>query len=130
MLSYQVSSKWIMRLSIVSPTLVILPRETRERWTLLTVETVVNWDSWSTYEWGPFLVVCWARCAGTRDFCPGLAALVDPVQNILFLAAHYFTSFILIAQQTRQAVVTRRLSFNMFLRFCRISQNNSFFFLQ
>jgi hypothetical protein len=25
-----------------------------------------------------------ARCAGTRDFCPALAALVSPVQNILF----------------------------------------------
>jgi hypothetical protein len=28
----------------------------------------------------------WARRAGTRDFCPSLAALVDPV-----LAVHYFT---------------------------------------
>ncbi len=26
-----------------------------------------------------------ALCAGTRDFCPVLAALVSPVQNIIFL---------------------------------------------
>ncbi len=27
-------------------------------------------------------LVRWAWCAGTRDFCPALAALVGPVQNI------------------------------------------------
>jgi hypothetical protein len=27
-------------------------------------------------------LVCWAPCAGTRDFCPALDALVGPVQNI------------------------------------------------
>jgi hypothetical protein len=36
------------------------------------------------------LLVRWARRAGTRDFYSVLAALVDPVQNILFLTAHYF----------------------------------------
>jgi hypothetical protein len=29
--------------------------------------------------------VPWAHCAGTRDFCPALALLVCPVQNIFFL---------------------------------------------
>jgi hypothetical protein len=48
-----------------------------------------------------------------KRFCPGLAVLVDPVQKILFLTAHYFTSFILIAQQTRQAVVPCRLSLDV-----------------
>jgi hypothetical protein len=66
------------------------------------------------------LLVRWARRASTRDFCPGLAALVDPVQNILFLTAHYFTSFILIAQQTRQAVVPSRPSLDMCLWFCKV----------
>jgi hypothetical protein len=66
---------------------------------LLTVETEAKGDSWSTYEmrvlpWLP----SWPR-AGTRDFCPALASLVGPVQNIIFLAAHYFTSFVPIAQK-------------------------------
>jgi hypothetical protein len=34
----------------------VLPRETREGWPLLTVETEVNGDSKSTNERGPFLV--------------------------------------------------------------------------
>ncbi len=40
-------------------------------------------------------LVRWAWAAGTRDFCPALAALVGPVQNILFLTRHYFSSFVL-----------------------------------
>jgi hypothetical protein len=34
-------------------------------------------------------LVRWARSAGTRDFYPALAALVNPVQNIFFLTVHY-----------------------------------------
>jgi hypothetical protein len=37
----------------------------------------------------PWLV----RCAGARDFCPALAALVNPVQNIFVITLLYFTSF-------------------------------------
>jgi hypothetical protein len=34
---------------------------------------------------GVFLwLVRWARRAGTRDFRPALAALVSPIQNIIF----------------------------------------------
>jgi hypothetical protein len=33
---------------------------------------------------GPSWLVRWALRAGTRDFCPALAALVGPVQNICF----------------------------------------------
>ncbi len=55
---------------------------TRERWFLLTVETEVNGDSKSTNGRGPSLVPRWARRAGTRDFYPAFAALVNPVQNI------------------------------------------------
>jgi hypothetical protein len=29
-------------------------------------------------------LVHWARCAGTRDFCPALDAQIGPVQNIFF----------------------------------------------
>jgi hypothetical protein len=60
-----------------------LTRETREVWSLLTVETEVNGDLESTNESG---------------FCSALAASVQ-VQNILFLTLHYFNPFVPIAQQ-------------------------------
>jgi hypothetical protein len=53
--------------------------------------------------------------AGTRDFCPVLAALVGPVQDICFLTVHYFTSFVPIDQQAGKAVVHSCLSLNMCL---------------
>jgi hypothetical protein len=52
----------------------------------------------------PRLVRCSCH-AGTRDFCPALAALVGPVQNNFFLTIHYFNSFVPITQQAGQAVV-------------------------
>jgi hypothetical protein len=53
-----------------------------------------------------------ARRAGTRDFCPALAALVSPVQNIFFLTVLYFTLFFPSSSSKlgSQAVVLRRLS--------------------
>jgi hypothetical protein len=42
-------------------------------------------------------LVHWPRRASTIDFCPALAALVSPVQNIIFLTAHFFTLVIPIA---------------------------------
>jgi hypothetical protein len=51
---------------------------------MLTVETEVNGDSRSTNERVFPWLVRWAHCAGTRDFCPALAALVRSVQNIFF----------------------------------------------
>jgi hypothetical protein len=59
----------------------------------------------------------WACRAGTRDFCPALAALVGPVQNIFFLTVHYFHSFVPIAQQAGQAVGLGRLSLSTRLWF-------------
>jgi hypothetical protein len=57
------------------------PRETREGWPLLTVETKVNGDSKSTNEKGPSLVGRLASRAGIRDICSALAALIAQVQN-------------------------------------------------
>jgi hypothetical protein len=57
----------------------------------------------------------WACRAGSRDFCPALAALVSLVQNIFFLAVHYFTSFVPIPKQAGQAVVPGRLYLNICL---------------
>jgi hypothetical protein len=59
--------------------------------------------------------VRWAHCAGKRYFCPALAALIGPVQNIFYLTVSYFTLFVPIAQQAGQAVVQGRLSLNMCL---------------
>ncbi len=61
-------------------------------------------------------LVCWALRAGTRDFCPALAALEGPVQNVFFSPhIHNFKSFVPIAQQAGQAVVPCRLSLNVCL---------------
>jgi hypothetical protein len=46
-------------------------------------------------------LVNWALRADTRDFCPTLAALVDPVQNIFFLTVHYFNSFVVQGRLSR-----------------------------
>jgi hypothetical protein len=48
-------------------------------------------------------LVRWARRAGTRDFCSAFTALVGPVENIFFLAVHYFNYFVHIAQQAGRA---------------------------
>jgi hypothetical protein len=58
----------------------------------------------------PSWLVCWTRRAGTIDFYPALAALVSPVQNIIFLTIHFFTLLVPIAQQPGQAGVLGRLS--------------------
>jgi hypothetical protein len=51
--------------------------------------------------------------AGTRDLHSALAALIDPVQKILFSSPYYFNSFVPIADRSAswQAVVLGRLSF-------------------
>jgi hypothetical protein len=89
-------------------------RETREGWPLLSA-TEMNVDSKSANE-GVLPWLCWRACrAGKRDFCSALAVLVGPVQNIFFLAVHYFNSFVHIALQVGQAVVLGRLSLSMCL---------------
>ncbi len=60
-------------------------------------------------------LVRWALRAGTRDFCPALAAHVRPVQNIFSSPVHYYNSFVPIAQQDGQAVVSGCLSLNVCL---------------
>jgi hypothetical protein len=59
-------------------------------------------------------LVRWARDAGTRDFCPALAALFGPVQNN-FLSPYTFSLDLSPSpsQLARQAAVPRRLSLNM-----------------
>ncbi len=61
-------------------------------------------------------LVRWARHAGTIDFYPALAALVNSVQNIFILTVHYFKLCVPFAQQPGKAVVQGRLSLNVCLR--------------
>jgi hypothetical protein len=60
-------------------------------------------------------LVRWACRLDTRYFCSALAALVGPLQNIIFLTVHYLHSFVPIAQQAGQAAVMGRLSLRMCL---------------
>jgi hypothetical protein len=55
-------------------------------------------------------LIRWTCRASTRDLCPALAALVNPVQNIVFLPVQFFTLLVPIAQQPGQAGVLGRLS--------------------
>jgi hypothetical protein len=65
---------------------------------------------------GSFLwLVRWALPVGTRDFCPDLATLIGPVQNIFFPTGYYLNSFVPIAQQAGQAAVLGGLSVNVCL---------------
>ncbi len=48
---------------------------------------------------------------GVLPWLVHVSALVFPVQNIIFLTIHYFTSFVPIARQAGQEVVPRRLFF-------------------
>ncbi len=54
----------------------------------------------------------WASRAGTRYFCPALAALVSPVQNIFFSRPYTISSY---RPASWQAVVQGRLSVNVCL---------------
>ncbi len=58
-------------------------------------------------------LVRWVLRTGIRDFCPALAALVSPVQNIIFITVHFFTLLVPIARQPGQAVVLGRLSLSL-----------------
>ncbi len=55
------------------------------------------------------MVGCWTCSACTIDFFPALAALVSPVQNIIFLI-HFFTLSVPFAEQPGQAGLLGRLS--------------------
>ncbi len=57
-----------------------------------------------------YWLVCYTCRTGTIDFCLALAALVSPVQNIIFLTAHFSLYSVPIAQQPGQAGVLGHLS--------------------
>ncbi len=73
----------------------VLVKKTREEGPLLTVATEVKMGTQRVQMKGvlPWLV-CWARRAGTRDFYPALAALVSPIQNILFSSPYTISIYV------------------------------------
>ncbi len=77
---------------------------------LLTVEPGIHWVLYiwkgAFLRWFVRLVILYKR------FFPALATLISPAQNIFFLTANYFTSFVSIAQQAGQVVMPGRLSLN------------------
>jgi hypothetical protein len=73
-------------------------------------ETEANEDSWNTYERGHSLVGSLRSSCRYLVFRSALAALVNPVKNIIFLTAHFFTLLVPIVQQPGQAVVLGLLS--------------------
>jgi len=89
-------------------------RETREGWPLQTVNEV-NADSWSANKRDPSLVGSLGLSCRFKRFLFCLCCLVGPVQNIFFLAIHYFSSFFPIAQEARQEVVLGHLLFSICL---------------
>jgi hypothetical protein len=95
----------------------IITRESRVGWPLLTVETVVNGDSKKRKnDRGPVFVGSLGLSCQQKRFCSALAALIGPLYKIfVFLAIHYFNSFDPIDQQAGQAAVLGRLSLSVCL---------------
>ncbi len=112
-----VHNSWHIRVHMITPREAFIAgaRGSREGWPLLTVETEVNGDSKRVQMKG---VLSWlvGLGAGTR-FCSPFDALVGPIAryNFFLLTIHYFSSFVPIVQQARQAAVLGRLSLSMCL---------------
>jgi hypothetical protein len=96
-------------------------RLTRVWWPMLILLKLRQMETSGVHMKGvlPWLVR-WARCAGTRDFCPALDALAGLVHffkifPLLYTLFVLFPLFVSISQEAWQAVVPRHLSFNMCL---------------
>jgi hypothetical protein len=92
--------------------LVLICRETKKGWPLLTDETEATGDFLSTNEGGTSLVGSLGCRAGTTDFYSAFDALFSLVQNIF---SYYFNLCVPIAQQPGHAVVQGRLSLNLLI---------------
>ena len=91
--------------------LIGMPRETRERFPLVTVQTEVNGDSKSTNERGPSLVGSLGlSCRYKRFFMPWLLQLVQ--YKIIFFSPYNIT---IPLSPAGQAAVLGRLSLSMCL---------------
>ncbi len=100
-----IKKRFICKICALPPPLSFSLALTREGWPLLTVETENAFLGW-------FVGL---SCRYKRFLFCLACLLVSPVQNILFLTAHFFTICVPNAQQTGQAVVPGRLPLNMCL---------------
>ncbi len=81
---------------------------------------LLNWGKWGIKEYTNGRSPSWVGSLGSSCWykkflsCLG-CSIVGPIQNIFFLTVHYFKSFVPIAQQAGQAVVSGRLSLNVCL---------------
>jgi hypothetical protein len=117
---YQTNLSW-------SGKYIVETRETRERCRAVPPDRW-NWGKWGLNKYilkGHVLDIGrWARCAGTRDFCPALPDLVGPVQN--FFPLRPFFHFICSHRPPAgQAVVPCRLSLNMCLWLRQFGQDET-----
>ncbi len=79
------------------------PKETREGWPLLTVETEVNGDTKSTMKGVlPCMVGLLGLLCRYKRFLFCLGCSSRPNTNILFLTVNLFNSFVSTAQQAGQ----------------------------
>ncbi len=105
----------------------VRPKETREGWPLLTVETEVNGDSWSIYERGPSLVGSLGLSFRYKRFLFCLGSSSRPSTKHIFPHRKLFQFFVPIlqpARHCRQAAVLGRLSLSLCLCF---GPKNKFF---
>jgi hypothetical protein len=91
------------------------PRETREGWPLLTVETQVNGGSKRTNERVPFLVDSLGLSCRYKIFMFCLGCSSRPSRKYFFLTIHYFSYFVPITQQAGQTALLGRLSLSVCL---------------
>ncbi len=96
-----------------------MPKETREGWPLLTIETKGNGDSKSTNQRGPSLVGSLGlSCRRYKRFLFCLGCYSLPSTKYFFLTVHYFNSFVPIAEQVGQAAVLGHLPLSVCLWVC------------
>jgi hypothetical protein len=105
----------VIQLEMIKNCNIVIPRETRDGWPLLTVETYVIWDSMSTNETGPSMVGSSGLSCRYKIFLFCLGCFSWPSTKYFFLAVHYFNSSVPIAQQAGQPAVLGRLSLSMCL---------------
>jgi hypothetical protein len=105
----------------------VLPRETREGWPLLTIETEVNGDSKSTNERGTFLVGSLALLCRCKRFLSCFGCSSRPSTKYFF--PHHTLFKLLCSHRTASWVPAElgRLSLSVCLRYYLMADGESCF---
>jgi hypothetical protein len=86
--------------NILRPSKFDVQSERKGEWGVVPdFEAEVNGDSMRGIPWVGSL-----GQGGARDFCPALAVVVSPVQNIFFLNGHFFSGFVSIVGTGRKCL--------------------------